>query len=188
VTQWIARARPEDLLNVDIFYDMRPIRGDRALAGTLWEEAWSAAKGASGFLKLLAESNAAEGSAFGLFGQLRREDGRIDLKLHGLRPIVGNARLLALRHGIRARSTAERLEGVKALGIGGSRDLEAAVAAHERILALILDAQIADTAAGRPPSNRVPLRLVEQRGALAALKADLRLASVLDDLARDQLS
>jgi DNA polymerase-3 subunit epsilon/CBS domain-containing protein len=188
VSQWIGRARPEDLLNVDIFYDMRPVHGDRGLAAQLWDEAWAAAKGKSGFLKLLAETNVVQGPPFGLFGRLKREDGRIDLKLHGLRPIVANARLLALHHGVRVRSTLERLEGVKALGVGGSRDLEAAIAAHERILGLILRAQLADIASGQPPSNKVPLRLIEQHGATASLKADLRLAAILDDLARDQLT
>jgi DNA polymerase-3 subunit epsilon/CBS domain-containing protein len=188
IAQWVERARPEDLLNVDIFYDMRPVRGDGALARSLWEEAWQAARGRPAFLRLLAEANETGGSAFGLLGRLRREDGRIDLKSHGLRPIVANARLLALRHGISVRSTAERLAGVRGLGVGGASDLAAADAVHERILDLILRAQIADIAAGRPPSNRVPFKIVERRGGMAALKADLRLVSILDDLARDQLS
>jgi CBS domain-containing protein len=188
ITRWIGRARPEDLLNVDIFYDMRPVHGDGNLAGALWDEAWDAARGHSAFLKLLAEANAVQGSPFGIFGQLRRDNGRMDLKLHGLRPIVSNARLLALRHGIRVRATVERLEGVKALRIGGIPDLEAAVVAYERILTLILRAQIADIAAGQPASNLVPLRIAERHGGVGALKADLRCVAVLDDVARDQLA
>jgi CBS domain-containing protein len=188
IAQWLGRGRPEDLLNVDIVYDMRPVYGEGALASDLWRDAWAAARGQRAFLRLLGEANAAHESAFDLFGRPKREDGRIDLKRHGLRPIVANARILALRHGVGVRSTAERLAGVKALGIGGASDLEAADAIHERFLDLILRAQIADIAAGRPPSNRVPLGIVERRGGMAALKADLRLVSVLDDLARDQLS
>jgi DNA polymerase-3 subunit epsilon/CBS domain-containing protein len=127
-------------------------------------------------------------TAFGLFGRLRTEEGRIDLKRRGLVPIVASARLLALHHGIAVRSTVDRLQGVRALGIGGAHDLGEAIAVHQRILDLILRAQVADIAAGQSPSNRVPLAMVDQRHGTARLKEDLRLISVLDDLARDHLS
>ena len=39
VAQWINRARPEDLLNVDIFFDFRLVHGDGELAAGLWREA-----------------------------------------------------------------------------------------------------------------------------------------------------
>jgi CBS domain-containing protein len=188
IEQWIGRARPADLLNVDIFYDMRPVHGDAALAAALWGDAWEAARGASAFLKLLAEANAVDDPPFGLFRRLTGKDGRIDLKRHGLGPIVANARLLALRHGIGVHTTAERLEGVLALGIGGASDLAAADAIHARIMDLILRAQLADIAAGKPASNRVPVGLIEQHGGLRSLKRDLRRIATLDDLARDQLS
>jgi DNA polymerase-3 subunit epsilon/CBS domain-containing protein len=188
ISQWIERARPEDLLNVDIFYDMRPVYGDAVLASALWEEAWTAAKSNAAFLKLLAQANAVDESPFGLFRRLTTQDGRVDLKRHGLGPIVANARLLALRHGVAVRSTVERLAGVRALGIGGASDLDAAIAIHERILDLILRAQLADLAAGIPASNRVPLKVIEQRLGMRRLKKDLRLIASLDDLARDQLA
>lgn len=188
IAQWVERASPDDLLNVDIFYDMRPVHGDPALASALWDDAWGAARGRSAFLKQLAETSAVQESAFGLFGRLRTEKGRIDLKRRGLLPIVSSARLLALHHGIAVRSTVDRLEGVRALGIGGAHDLGEAIAIHERILDLILRAQVADIAAGQSPSNSVPLAIVDQRHGTARLKADLRLISILDGLARDQLS
>jgi CBS domain-containing protein len=188
IGHWISRANPDDLLSVDIFYDFRPVHGDAALARGLWEEAWGAAKGAFGFLKLLSEANSVQDDPFGFLGRLKTEDGRLDLKRHGLRPIVSSARLLALRHGIDERSTLARLEGVRALEVGGAADLSAAIDIHERLLGLILRAQLADIAAGKKPSNRVPLTLAERHGGLARLKSDLRLVGILDDLARDQLS
>jgi CBS domain-containing protein len=188
IDHWISRANPDDLLSVDIFYDFRPVHGDATLASTLWGEAWGAAKDAFGFLKLLAQANSAQEDPFGVFRRLKTEEGRIDLKWHGLRPIVSSARLLALRHGIAERSTLERLEAVRALEVGGAADLSAAIDIHERVLGLILRAQLADIAAGRKPSNRVPLTIAERHGGIPRLKADLRLVSVLDDLAQDQLS
>ena len=46
--------------------------------------------------------------AVGLFGRLRANYGRVDLKIGGLLPLVGVARTPALRVGSRARSTPER--------------------------------------------------------------------------------
>ena len=188
IGHWISRASPDDLLSVDIFYDFRPVHGDGALAAMLWDEAWRAAEGAFGFLKLLAETNSVQEDPFGFLGRLKSEDGRIDLKRHGLRPIVSSARLLALRHGIAERSTLARIEGVRALKVGGAADLAAAIDIQERMLGLILRAQLADISGGKTPSNRVPLTLAEKHGGLARLRSDLRLVGILDDLAQDQLS
>ncbi len=187
VRRWTSRAAPEDLLAVDIFFDFRPVHGEGALATALWIEAWEAARDAVPFLKLLADQNVAE-APIGFFGRLKTEDGRIDLKRHGPRTIVATARLLALRHGIPVHATRDRLDGVRRLGIGGDSDLAEAVAAHERLLGLILRAQLADIAAGKKPSNRVPLGIVERHGGTARLKDDLRLVAILDDLARDQIA
>ena len=185
---WIKRAAPEDLLNVDVFFDFRPVHGDGLLAAELWREAWSAAGSSPTFLRLMAEVGVRREAPIGFLGRLRSEEGRIDLKRHGLWPIVENARLLALRHGVARRATADRLEDVRALGVGGDSDLGAAIEAHERFLGLILKAQLADMAAGRPASNRVPLALIEAEGGAKLLKADLRLAASLDELAHDQIS
>jgi DNA polymerase-3 subunit epsilon/CBS domain-containing protein len=185
IALWLSRAAPEDLLNVDIVFDFRPVHGDGALAAGLWDEAWAAARGAPSFLRLLAEAGAAHESAFGFLGRLKGEEGRIDLKRHGLKPLVTAARLLALRHGVARRSTAERLQGVRALDLGGAADLDGALAIHERLLGLVLRAQIADIAAGRPATNRVPLALAGGLGLLETLKGDLRRLESLDELARE---
>lgn len=185
---WVRRARPEDLLNVDIFYDFRPVHGAGELAGDIWDYAWSAPQQAFGMLKLLAEAHARGEGAFGLFGRLKTLEGRVDLKVHGLLALVSGARILALRHGIKARSTPDRIGGLLAAQVGGRADLSALLEANERLLGLILDAQIADIAAGRPASNKVPEALIVARVGTSTLKADLARISVLDDLVRDQLA
>ena len=101
---------------------------------------------------------------------------------------MSSARLLALRHGIAERSTLARLEGVRALKVGGATDLAVAIDIQERMLGLILRAQLADISGGKTPSNRVPLALAEKHGGLARLRSDLRLVGILDDLAQDQIS
>jgi CBS domain-containing protein len=184
---WINRAKPEDLLNADIFFDFRPVLGDRRLAGELWRDSWQAARSSPPFLRLLADADRAASPPIGVLGGLKTTDGRVDLKSYGLRPIVQSARLLALRHGVAVRSTAERLEGVRGLNVGGAHDLAAALDAHEHCLSLVLRAQLADLKSGRRASNAVPLALIKRFGGVTQLKHDLRTAFTLHQLALDEL-
>jgi signal-transduction protein with cAMP-binding, CBS, and nucleotidyltransferase domain len=141
--------------------------------------------GRPAFLRLLADGNPGGDPPIGFLGGLRAESGRIDLKRHGLYGIVASARSLALQQGLAVRSTHERLTGLRALDIGGAHDLDHAVAAQERILGLILAAQLADISAGTPPSSRVPGSSIRDP---AQLNADLKLVASLRHLVQDQLS
>lgn len=155
--QWLGRSSPHDLLAVDIFFDFRAVHGEGRLAATLWREAYALAKGQAAFAKLLAESAGDFEPPLGWFG-IRTENSRVDLKRGGLFVIVSVARVLAIYYGIDEHSTKSRIEGVRALGIGSERDLKAMIETQRVILGAILDQQLADIAAGRPPSNKVELR------------------------------
>ncbi len=185
---WVGRTNPDDLLNVDIFFDFRPVLGEEALAGQLWTDAWQIAGTAPPLLRLLAETEPRAGAPLGFLGRLKTEQGRIDLKRFGLWPLVHSARLLALRHGIARHSTTERLSGVRALGIGGAPDLAGAEKAFDRFLLLILRAQVSDLVAGRVATNRVPPAIAESEIGYDQLRSDLRLAASLGELARDQIT
>ena len=56
VRHWISRSNPQDLLCVDIFFDLRGVHGDTGLAATLWREGFDLAAGEVSFAKLLAET------------------------------------------------------------------------------------------------------------------------------------
>jgi DNA polymerase-3 subunit epsilon/CBS domain-containing protein len=185
---WVSRASPQDLLNVDIFFDFRPAFGDMTLTERLWHDAWAAPRGAFAFLKLLGETHAAAPVPTTLMGRLKLTEGRLDLKRHGLLTIVSQTRLLALRHGIAERSTAARLKGLIEANVGGRDDLAAFDAIHERLLKLILAGQLADIAAGQPPGTHVPGDIIERHGGQTPLRDDLRRLAHYPDLARDQLS
>jgi len=177
VDGWLRRSRPEDLLHVDIFYDLLPVAGNLELGRDLHSEAVEAARGSPAFIALLAESVAAMSLPIGMLGRLRARDGRVDLKLGGLLPLVGIARTLALRIGSRARSTPERIQDAAAAGRVSPSDAATLVRIHRSLLTLVLRQQLEDLASGVSPSGRIASgRLVrsEQR----SLARDLR---TLDD-------
>ena len=180
VAGWLRRSRPEDLLHVDIFYDLLPVAGNRELGRELHSTTVEAARESPAFIALLADSVAAMSPPIGMFGRLRAHEGRVDLKLGGLLPLVGIARTLALRIGSRARSTPERIQDAAAAERVTPSDAAALVRVHRSLLTLVLQQQLDDLAAGVPPSSRIAVGRLT-RSDRRSLVRDL---GILDDTLR----
>jgi CBS domain-containing protein len=154
------------------------------LAAALQSFAFDAARDQVTFAKALGERAALPGNPFTLFGGFHLEEGRIDLKRHGLFPVVTFARALAIRHDIRSRSTRERLAGLSALEIGSEADFARLTAAHAQVLKLMLQQQSRDLLAGIPVSNRVETGALS-RDEQAELRSALKAIQIVPDLIRD---
>jgi len=185
IEHWISRSSPADLLSVDIFFDLRAVHGDGGLALTVRQAAYAAADGQAAFAKLLVDGVRVP-SSLGLFGGIRSENGRTDLKSAGLFGLVAAARAMAIRYRVMERSTPARLAGVKALVHASHSDLDALVEAQSVFLDLILAQQVEDVAHGLPPSNAVVLKQLSPR-ARERLRTALNAVAHVDDLARDLL-
>ncbi len=185
---WVSRQRPEDILNVDIFFDGVPVSGDLAMGERLFARAHGDAQRSVTFQKMLVENAGGWRSPVTILGSLRVErDGRIDLKKYGLLPIFTAGRVVAIRNGERARSTAERFRAfARAEPIQAER-IERLIDAHELILGTILDQQLADADAGVTPSPRVDIkRLTPARR--SDLKAAIgEVATAIDFVAEGRL-
>jgi CBS domain-containing protein len=184
IGHWVERARGDDLLNVDIFFDQRPVHGELSLGANLFDHAFAAAAGKPPFAKLLGEQLFERPSPFTLLGGIRTDGGRIDLKLHGLFPVVTAARALAIRHDIRRRSTRERLEGLIERGLGNPEEITGLVAAHRLFIALMLEQQGHDVETGIAVSNKVAVAALP-RSRQAELKSALKAVQAVPDLVRD---
>ena len=186
IDHWIRRSNPNDLLSIDIFFDIRPVHGDGALAMSVMHDAFDLAAGQVAFAKLLVDSAGSVPNSLKLFGGIRTENGRIDLKKAGLFGIVSAARAMAICHHVVERSTPARLEGIRTKLRTSELDLDALGEAQGTFLDLILAQQIYDIAHGTPPSNTVAVKRLSARdrnrlrGALEAVRA-------VDVFARDNL-
>jgi DNA polymerase-3 subunit epsilon/CBS domain-containing protein len=181
IEAWVRRQRPEDLLNVDIFYDGMAVHGDGALGEDLWQRAYELGHRAPDFLVALTEVARDRGQPFTLFGNFRVDDkGRIDLKKVGLMPIFGAARVLSIKHDVRVRSTPERLRGVAAKGIGSASEIEGIIEAHGTILSTVLGQQLADAEGGIPLSSRVAVNRLDNAARRTLRDALGRVDAVLD--------
>ena len=182
VEGWLGRQRPEDILNVDIFFDGVPVHGDASLGAQVLAHAHAGAHRSVTFQKQLTETARNWRPPLTLFGALRTDaGGRIDLKQHGLLPIFTAARALAIRHGEAGLGTPERLRATVAPGAASASDVEALIAAHATIMGEMLDQQLRDGEVGISLSPRVALgQLSAERR--AGLKQAVRAVAIATDL------
>ncbi len=168
LAEWARRPEPAAMLNLDIFYDFTPAyaptAGGAALAEALRDAATQTALASPALLRAMGEMAGGHAPPLGLFGRIRRDEaGRVDLKSGALLPITAGARVIALRHGVTALATPQRLGQGAARAGRGETDAALLADVHGFLLRLLLDQQIADLEAGVPPSNRVVLaRLTRQ--------------------------
>lgn len=162
LAEWARRPEPSSMLNLDIFYDFTlahaPSSGGAALAEALRVAATETARGAPALLRAMGEIAGGHAPPLGLFGRIRRDDsGRVDLKSGALLPITAGARVIALRHGVTALATPQRLRQAAAQAGRGETDAALLADVHGFLLRLLLTQQITDLEAGITPGNRVEL-------------------------------
>jgi DNA polymerase-3 subunit epsilon/CBS domain-containing protein len=174
IEHWLDRARPDDLLSVDIFFDLRPVVGDRSLGDGLLADAIIGASRSKPFLGLMAQSVAQLAPSFSLFHCPRLEEGWQDLKRDALLPIVSFVRAMA-------RATADRISDVTAAGKIGEGDAVKLIRAHERALNLILHQQLEDLRDRVPSLSRVDMRVLSRQ----ERKALMRELSYLGEITLD---
>lgn len=191
VGTWAERPSPETLLNADIFYDFTPVHASSLAGGGLAEQlrsdATAIAHRSLSMLRAMGEVAGSHKAPLGMFGRLRKDDqGRVDLKAGGLLPIVSGARAVALRQGVSALSTPERLFG--AASHAGRSEEDAALLAdiHGFLMRLILTQQVADINAGIPPSNKVSVASLNHRDH-DQLKDALSRVELIQGMLRDLL-
>jgi DNA polymerase-3 subunit epsilon/CBS domain-containing protein len=188
VGRWLSRSSTADILNADIFFDAVPVHGDIEIGERLRVNAIDAASRAPTFLKLMAVEAVRVEPATGWFGRLRlNEAGRLDLKRHGVFPIVAAARARALSFGIRDRSTSARLTALRDLEEVPQDTITSLMEAHGVFLEAILRQQLRDIDLGIPPSNHVlPAELSPLE--IEQLKWALRMVPLIANLLGDPVS
>ena len=182
VDTWCRRAHVDPLLDFDIFFDFRLGWGDPGLVAALREHVTHRTAGNDAFLRELYGTERDHRTALGWFGRFATEcsdpvhRGKVNLKLHGILPLVQAARLFALRDGVAETGTRERLAAAHAAGVLSDAEHDDLTAARQTVCRLLLGRQLSDFRVGAPVSNFVdpgaltPRRRRELREALRAIE------------------
>ena len=139
-TRWIDHGAPQDLLNASIYFDLRPLAGNLALAEPLRRTIAQQAQATPRFLQQMAVNALTHRPPLNWHGGLGDEP--IDLKLQGTAIFVEAGRLLALAVGATATSTRRRLEAASAALHVPEAEVAAWVAGFEVLQMMRLGVQV----------------------------------------------
>jgi len=176
--RWIDSGSPEALLHGAIFFDLRGLAGELALALEL--RGWLAEHAPRNprFLHQMAANALRNRAPLGWLGGIRTgADGRLDLKLNGATPYVDAARIYSLALGINECNTERRLRAAAPAMKLPATELEAWIGAFHHIQGQRLRRQAECLARGDAPDNRIDPRALNDfdravlRSALARTRA-----------------
>ena len=157
--RWIDSGSPEALLHGAIFFDLRGLAGELALAREL--RGWLAQHAPRNprFLHQMAVNALRNRAPLNWLGRFRTgADGRLDLKLNGATPFVDAARIYSLALGIDECNTERRLRGAAPALKLPAIELDAWIGAFHHIQGQRLTRQAGCLARGDAPDNRVDPR------------------------------
>ena len=161
VNAWLRTRNSVTIRLCDIFFDFRPVYGERERAEALRSFVTTRLKENHPFLTAMHENTMVHSVAVDRLGRFvtEKEDrahrGKINLKYMGTVPLVEMVRLAALRAGVPATSTLDRLTGLRAAGAIDTDEDDELRAAFTQITGLLLRQQLADARAGEAVSNFV---------------------------------
>lgn len=148
---WIEHGAPQDLLNASIYFDLRPVAGNLALAAPLQQFVAERASATPRFLKQLATNALTHRPPLAWHGGLA--DAEIDLKLQGTALFVEAARVLALAAGVTATGTRARLEAAAGPLKLPAAEVETWCAAFDHLQLLRLGVQVGGSADAERPNR-----------------------------------
>ncbi len=137
-----------------LLFDFRKVAG--ALDVAPLEAAMGRAARNAAFLRFLARA-AVEHQPPASLGLRVKATARVDLKRHGLTPVVMLARCYGLEVGAPARATLDRLAAARKVGLVSEEALDGVSQGYRFLLGLRLRHQLRMLAEGKPPTSEVSL-------------------------------
>lgn len=162
VRQWLQAPTPEAVLQASIFFDMRPVHGDRGLYARVEKTVRKTAPGSARFLAILATEAVEHEPPLGFFRGLVLEGGQhadtLDIKKGGVAPVVKLARVYALRLGSTAVNTQARITAAADAGLLSAERAQDLRDAFEWVSYVRVRHQADLVRAGHEPDNYVDPR------------------------------
>jgi CBS domain-containing protein len=157
---WITVPEEKALMHANIFFDLRCVAGEQALVDELKQSICDTAKGNEIFLALMAKNAMAFRPPLGFFRQFVLEKSgehrnTLDLKLHGIIPIVELARIRSLAAGEMRIGTRNRLRAAVNAGEMTQADAQSLIDALDFIEKLRLEHQSRQMNAAQDPDNHL---------------------------------
>ena len=161
VSSWVDVPDPQNILDVSIFFDFRPMYGDFALAEELRRHINRTVGDKPLFFYNFAENVLGFKSAVKITGSIATEkkDGQelFDLK-YAVTPIVMFARIFALYHQLETNNTVERLKLLCREGVLSERELREVLFGYSQLMGLRYRNQVDLLEKGLSAGNLIDIR------------------------------
>ena len=160
----------------NIVFDFNTLYGEDDLTAELRKHVFAELAEQPKLLEFMVQDDAEGRPSLGLFNRLvpvadDEHKGTIDIKRTGLRIVADAARIFALRHGVSACHTVDRLNNLTRLGVFDREFVDTVGAAYEELLERLLSHQIEQARAGEVPDKYIHPDALPSR-----LRESLRLA------------
>ena len=160
VSKWVRSPTPDAVMRVSIFFDIRGLYGNLALAETLQAHMLDNAAKNSIFMAMLASNAVSHRPPLGFFRRFVLEANgehkdTLDLKHRGIIPVVDYARVEALAHHVTEVSTEERLNALAKMGKMALSDARNLIDAASFLMQIRLENQHDQLSRGEQPNNFV---------------------------------
>ncbi|HEY6898353.1 MAG TPA: DUF294 nucleotidyltransferase-like domain-containing protein [Rhodocyclaceae bacterium] len=172
---WLAMPDPDALLNATIYFDLRPLCGNRQLCLAL--QTWLAAeiKHNARFLHLMTENASRRPPPIGFFRDfvVDKNDGKLDLKLFGTAIFVDGARIFGLAASAASSATLERIAAARECGLISTANCDDWTAAFDMIQSIRLRHHHMQIARNEVADNRInpyALNNVDRKAFLESLR------------------
>jgi CBS domain-containing protein len=166
-SDWAGMPDPEAVLRVSIFFDLRPVHGDRELAARISQALgeFGSGSGKAVFLSALARQAASYDVPLGFFRRFVLESKgehkeTLEIKAAGLMPLTDLVRVRALQGGVIVPATQDRLAQLLDRGQMSRRDVDRLAGAHRLLAALRVSLHAAQLRKGEEPHNHLDVRAI----------------------------
>ncbi len=191
--RWFQKRSTFQVQLSDVFFDFDTVCGDLSLGQELRSHLTTFVQKEPAVLQAMFQTEADRHVALGLFGILRTEktgEGlpqAINLKHGGILPLVGAVRLLALKEGLEATSTHERIRLLHEAGIFSNDEVDDYTAALEHMTFMLLRQQLRDYRRIRKATRYVRKSAISRREK-QVLKMSLKAIRSLKDRVRTEFT
>lgn len=157
---WIHKSEPQEIIDFNIFFDLRTVYGDEELSRELKRVIFAAVAEDPAFLHHLAKNAVSFKPPIRLPGNIylgggsTEHAGEINLK-DAMTPLVSFARLYALRYQIQQTHTLERIEALSERNLISTTSRDEMIAAYDFLMQLRLQTQLEAIQLGKSPHNNV---------------------------------
>lgn len=189
---WAGMPDPEAVLRVSIFFDLRPVCGDRELAAQLSRALGECGSGTGKavFLSALARQAAGYDVPLGFFRRFVLESKgehreTLEIKRAGLMPLTDLVRVRALQGGVTVPGTQDRLARLVEAEKMGRKEADRLAGAHRLLAGLRVRLHAQQARKGETPHNHLDVRAISHAERAALKDAFLVIRDAQKGLALD---